>query len=84
MGPVDHLVFSGDDQLLASARGSEVIQMWRLSDGALLGEIIALMVERLMFQPDNQNLLIGTGDGKVWRWEPPYTRPTLLLDNLGT
>ncbi len=84
-GPVNHLVFSQDDQLLASARrdkGMDIVQMWRISDGVLLGEIEAILPLRLLFLPDGRSILIGTSDGKVMRWEPPYDQPDIILDGL--
>jgi WD40 repeat protein len=57
--------------------------MWRVSDGELLGEIEAVMPLSLLFLPDGQSILIGTNDGKVMQWEPPYDQPQLLLEDLG-
>jgi hypothetical protein len=85
-GPVTHLAFSQDDRLLASARGDkgmDIVQMWRVSDGELLGEIEAVMPLSLLFLPDGQSILIGTNDGKVMQWDPPYDQPQILLDGLG-
>jgi WD40 repeat protein len=85
-GPVTHLAFSQDDRLLASTRGDkgmDIVQMWRVSDGELLGEIEAVMPLSLLFLPDGQSILIGTNDGKVMQWEPPYDQPQLLLEDLG-
>lgn len=85
-GPLEHMIFSSDNRFLASSRGSrqgDVLQMWRLSDGALLGEITVPQLENLIILPDGQSVLFGTGNGKVWRWDPPYKQPILLLENLG-
>jgi hypothetical protein len=85
-GLVNHLAFSQDDQLLASVRSGkegDSVQMWRSSDGALLGEFEAVMPNSLLFLPDAQSLLVGTGAGTVWLWEPPYDQPQILLEGLG-
>jgi WD40 repeat protein len=85
-GPVNHLAFSQDDQLLASARGDkgmDIVQVWRVSDGTLLGEFKAITPLNLTFLPDAASLLIGTSDGTVWQWDPPYDQPQILLEGLG-
>jgi WD40 repeat protein len=79
---VDLLAFSQTDQLLAAV-SNDIVQMWRIFDGTLLGEFESVMPNRIAFLPDAQSLLIGTGSGTIWRWDPPYVEPQILLDGLG-
>ena len=45
-------------------------QLWRVSDGALLGQLTghSSSVESVVFSPDGQTLLTGSKDIEVRRW----------------
>ena len=61
---VTDLVFSPDDQLLATAGYDQRIRIWQLPEGRLLHTMRTIGESALAFSPDG--LVLASGDGQEW------------------
>jgi WD40 repeat protein len=63
--------FSPNGSLLAAVNSFELIQIWRLSDGQVMGELnrgAPNLVDSLAFSPDGERLAAGSYGGRIQVW----------------
>ena len=69
-GAINALAFSPDGTILASASADMTIDLWNVSDGALMNTLVGHTdsVNAVAFSPDGQTLASGSSDQTIDLW----------------